>query len=419
MTFLVSVGFSTGASIPARYLRLDDPVAGRLDVGLLAPAGLTTDLSVDSNGQQRVMEFAIDRGSTQGAGALVEYSTGTLSLTLRDDQGDLDPANIAEPIPGVSMRLSKVWNGTVWPLFSGTIDSWLPSLIGPDQAVVQITASDALATIGGYVRGDDAPAGAGDISGSRIGRILDAVGWPTGQRDIDAGTATLAATTLGGNALDQLRATARAEIGDLWANPAGIITFRDRLGLYNTSTSTTVQATLGSDRAAGELPYVSLGMSYDRSTVVNVVRAGRDGGIVYEAGDDVSRSRYGDKALEQTDLPLADDTQVVAWADYVRARGSVPRLRFTQVVLDVLADEEAFYPQVLGRDLGHRVAVVRRPPGVTADSRQVYIRGIRHSFQAPRQWQTTWELGQAFTSTPFILDDPARGALDSGNVLAF
>lgn len=419
MTFLVSVGFSTGAGVPAGYLRLDDPVSGLLDVGLLAPDGLVTDVSTDANGFQRVMAFTIDRSSTQGAGALVEYATGTLSLTLRDDNGDLDPANIAEPIPGVSIQLSKVWAGTVYPLFTGTIDSWLPSLIGPSQAVVQITASDALATIAGYTSGETALVGGGDTSDARVNRILDAIGWPAGRRDIDAGTTTLDATTMAGNALDNLRHTARAEVGDLWATPGGIIRFRERYGLYTTVASSTVQATFGSDIAGGELPYVgSLGMSYDRTTLINVVRASRPGATVYESGDEVSRSRYGDRALpDQTDLQLADDDQVAVWADYVRARDSVPAVRFTDLTVDVRADEAALYPQVLGRDFGDRVAVVRRPPGVV-QTHEVYIRGVHHRFEAPLAWQTSWELETAVSGSAFILDDATHGLLDD-NVLIY
>lgn len=418
MTYLVRVGLSTGAGVPAEYLRLDDPVAGLLDVGLLAPDDISTDLSYDAAGHSRVMEFAIDRGSTQGAGALVEYAAGTLSLTLRDDNGDLDPTNIDEPIPGVSIQLSKIWAGTVYPLFTGTIDSWLPEHRWPGQAVVVITASDALATVQGYTRGAGSAVGAGDTSGARADRILDAIGWPDGRRDIDTGVATLAATTLGGNALDQLRQTALAEVGDLWATPAGIIRFRDRYGLYTEAVSGTVQATFGS--GAGELPYVgALGTSYDRS-LINLVRAARDaeGATVYESADEVSRARYGDRSPGDFALLLADDTQVAVWADYVRARDSQPKFRFTDITIDVRADEAALYPQVLTRDFGHRIAVVRRPPGVAADTREAYIRGIRHSFTAPNKLLTSWELEEAVSGSAFILDDPVHGLLDQ-NVLIY
>jgi hypothetical protein len=413
VTFIVQVGLSTGAGVDPAFLRLDDPVAGLLDQQLLATPDLFTDLSVDANGQQRVMSFEITRTSTQGAGQLVEYAAGTLSLTLRDDNGDLDPANIAEPIPGVAISLSKIWAGTVYPLFTGTVDSWLPNLLAPSQATITITASDALAEIGGYDRGATAPLGAGAPSGTRINAVLDGINWPAGRRNIDAGTVTLAASDFSGNALDELRNDATAEVGDLWATAAGVIRFRARYGLYLNAASTTVQGTFGS--GAGELPWVGdLGLSYDRA-LINLVRASRPSGTVYEIGDAVSRSRYRDKAEEQLNLVLNDDAQVQSWASYVLARDSVPKLRFTDITIDVRANEAVLYPQVLTRDFGDRIAVVRRPPGVT-DSREAYIRGIHHSFIAPLEFKTRWELEPAVLGSPFILDDAVHGLLDN-NVL--
>lgn len=419
MSFIVEVGLSIGANIDPTYLVLDDPVAGLLDVQVLAPDNVFSDFSTDSNGFPRVMSFTIDRGSTQGAGQLVEYAAGTMSLTLLDDHGDLDPANITEAIPGVQIRFSKVWQGGVYPLFSGTIDSWEPEHRYPDQAVVTITATDHLGTVGGSNQGESAAAGAGEKSGARISRILDSIGWPAGQRDIDTGTVTLVATTLEGNALDLLRDTAQAEVGQLYATADGWIRFRDRYAPYTDTTSSTVQDTFGSGGGA-ELPWVGqLGISYSRTNVINLIRATRDGTTVFESSDDVSRARYGDRSPGQFTLPLDSDVQVQAWTDYVRARDSLPKMVFTDVTIDPRADEDDLYYPVLHFDLGNRIAVVRRPPGVTADTRECYIRGIHHSFQAPLAWQTRWELEPAAGGSPFILDDAVHGLLDSTNVLIY
>lgn len=419
MTFLVEVALSTGAGVDPSYLRLDDPVAGLLDVQVLAPDDVFTDFSTDSDGKQRVMSLSIDRSSTQGAGALVEYAAGTLSLTLRDDGGDLDPANIAEPIPGVAIQVSKVWAGDVYSLFTGTIDSWEPEHRYPDQAVVQITATDNLGAIGGYNRGEQVASGAGRTSGNRIGDILDLIGWPAGLRDIDSGTVSLAATTFGGSVLDLLRDVTQAEVGQLWARPDGRIRWRDRYDLYTAAASITSQGTFGS--GPGELPWVGrLGISYTRDNLINLIRATREGSaVVFESADEASRARYGDRSPGQFNVQLHLDDEVAAWTDYVRARDSIPKLVFTDVTIDVRADEDALYPQVLTRDFGDRIAVVRRPPGVSSDTRQAYIRGIHHSFEAPLQWQTRWELEPAVESDPFILDDAVRGLLDSTNVLVY
>lgn len=417
MSFVVEVAFATGSGVDPSYLRLDDPVAGLLDTHVLAPDDVFTDVSTTSAGFSRVMALSVDRSSTQGAGDLVEYAAGTLSLTLLDESGDLDPANIAEPIPGVAIRVSKIWAGSTYPLFAGTVDSWEPEHRYPDQAVVQIAATDNLGSVAGFnLAAAAAPVGADESAGSRITRVLNAIAWPTGQRFIDPGTVILAATDLGGNALDQLRDVTQAEVGQLWAKPDGRIRWRDRYSLYSDSTSLTVQGTFGS--GPGELRWAGrLGIAYSRAEMVNVVRATRDGTTYFESADEESRSRYGDRGPSPVTLPLNSDEQVRSWADYVRGRNATPKLIFTDVTIDVRADETSLYPQVLTRDFGDRIAVVRRPPGVTADTRECYIRGIHHSFTAPLDWQTRWELEPASGTSPLFLDDPVRGLLDSNMVI--
>lgn len=414
MAFIVKIGLSTGAAIDPTWLRLDDPVAGLLDVQVLAPDDVLTDVSTDTNGQQRVMSLSIDRSSTQGAGALVEYAAGTLSMTLRDDNGDLDPVTLGEPIPGIPIQVSKVWAGNVYPLFTGKINSWEPEHRYPDQAVIQVTATDNLGKVQGYNVAEQNPSGAGALSGARINALLDLIGWPTGQRDIDTGTITLAETTFEGNVLNNARDVTQAEVGQLWARANGDIRFADRYSLY--LDGGTVMGTFGS--GPGELPWVgTLGISYSDANLINLIRAIRDGGTtVYESSDEASRSRYGDRSPGQFTLPFDTDDQVAGWTDYVRARDAQPKLVFTDVTIDVRAGEASLYPQVLTRDFGERIAVVRRPPGVAADTRECWIRGIHHSFEAPLDFKTRWELEPATNDTPLFLDDPVRGLLDN-NVL--
>jgi hypothetical protein len=97
---------------------------------------------------------------------------------------------------------------------------------------VVITASDRLASFAGYDRAAVTPTGAGATSGARINAVLDGVGWPAGARNIDTGTTTVAATDFSGNALDEMRNVATAEVGDLWATADGKIRFRSRYNLY-------------------------------------------------------------------------------------------------------------------------------------------------------------------------------------------
>ena len=77
----------------------------------------------------------------------------------------------------------------------------------------------------------------------------------------------------------------------------------------------------------------------------------------------------------------------------------------------------ALFPQALGRDLGDRIQVWKRPPGVTAYSKDLFVWGITHTF-SPTWWQTVWTTQSASRYSFFVLDNATLGQLDH-NALAF
>ena len=69
----------------------------------------------------------------------------------------------------------------------------------------------------------------------------------------------------------------------------------------------------------------------------------------------------------------------------------------------------------LARQIGARITVNRRPPGVSLISRDCFIRGIRHDIDIVNStWLTTWTLQDATRYANFlVLDHPVLGVLDS------
>src|SRR6266496_6239787 len=66
-------------------------------------------------------------------------------------------------------------------------------------------------------------------------------------------------------------------------------------------------------------------------------------------------------------------------------------LRFDTLTIKPMSDPNNLFPQVLGREIGDRIRIVRRPPGGGTITRDVFIRGIEHSVDArAREWVTTW-----------------------------
>ena len=84
--------------------------------------------------------------------------------------------------------------------------------------------------------------------------------------------------------------------------------FRNRNAVLLDPRSATGQATFGSDVAAGELPYATVGIAYERPTA-NVVRSARaaEAALVQQALDTDSMFRYGWHIYDRSDLLMTTD----------------------------------------------------------------------------------------------------------------
>lgn len=411
---LVDVGLSIGANIDPSYLVVGHPTRGLIGTGVIAPDGTLSDFT------DRAMSLQVQRSSTRRVGPVIEYNAGTATVRLLNDDGVLDPATLEAAgleAPGavIRIRVKDLTAGITYPIFYGFVDTWLPTLHSATHATVTVTASDALSRLAGRTRGAVAPVGAGEDTGARIARILDSVDWPAGDRDIAAGNTTLQATTLEGDALEEARKAALTEVGELYATASGAIRFRNRHALITDERSQTSQATFGSDTAGGELHYTgTLGLAWDRDQLVNRIAATRAGGVEQTAEDGESITRRGLHSHSETDLLMQTDAEALSWAKHVLAQTKAPEFRVTSMTVDSRLGP-AYRVQAFGREIGDRVTVVRRPPGVV-DSRDVYVRGISHEWRGADQWTTTWDL-QAASRLPYlVIGHPQLGVIGANYI---
>jgi hypothetical protein len=317
--------------------------------------------------------------------------------------------------PGVTLDIVAYWRNVAYPLWSGTVTNWDPQYLGPEKSYCVITATDGL----GYLAQEGlrtelgSPAGAAELAGARVHRILDSAGWPggTGFRDIDTGISLLQGTTLGGTPLAELQLVADSELGAFYMSPAGKATFRDRHALSSDPVSVTPNALFGS--GTGELPYTTRDLEHQSTRMVNTVTASIAGGnpAVYTAALPVVR--YGPRTFNRQDLLLMTDGEAQQWANLILYQNSDPEQWYKTLLVDPRANPAALFPQVLGRDVGHRITIRRRPPGMPSVTRDSFIRGVAHSYSRAF-FQTTWTLQSASKYGFLILDDVTQGRLDHG-----
>jgi hypothetical protein len=210
-------------------------------------------------------EVTISYGRDQSR-ALSPIAMGTAGFDLNNLDRQYSPENTSSPLngfilPARPVKITAVLNSTPFILFRGHLDEYKVQP-APNQRIVNVTALDALAKLR-EARGTTSlhPV---LRTGEAIGKILDSIGWPAADRDLDIG-----ATSVRWWSIDDSEAW--ASILDLVAaeGPPSIVTvdstgkvvFRDRHHRLMRTDSTTSQATF---RDAGTEPLFSAPMDYDQ-----------------------------------------------------------------------------------------------------------------------------------------------------------
>ncbi len=250
-----------------------------------------------------------------------------------------------------------------------------------------------------------------------IGAVLDSLGWPAGERMLDTGASTIQAVTPSGSALDFLRSLGELTEGGLFfVTGAGVIRFlaRDTL-LKRVSSSST-----WGDGGGSEIPYSDLTPRYDDQDIYTAVRIGISGGPTAVASDATAEGIYGPRILEQSDLLLALEVEAIDRANGLLIRYKTPKYRIEELAVDGAADNTRL-ADMLGRELGDRITVKRRPPGGgPAISQDVVIEGIRHEIRPPGRHKTAWSLAPVDPGVPYwILGDATYSVLGSTTDLGY
>ena len=194
----------------------------------------------EENEANRLTAVDINRGRTrllQDAGQGFEaVSDGTAVLTLRNQDGRFDGWNTASPLyPNVNygkdlrVRVRNLnSDADPYPLFRGTITNIVPVGYG-DDAKVMVYASDGLNLLRNYSARVAMQLG---ISvGAAIGKLLDAVQWPSKWgRDLDVSAETIPYWWASGSrqAMSEIDDLAASFLGYFFVNASGAARFIQR-----------------------------------------------------------------------------------------------------------------------------------------------------------------------------------------------
>jgi hypothetical protein len=375
------INFSTGAGFASPMI-LDSGVLG---VNALAD---TTAVTVD------VSSLVDSVKTTRGRTALSDlFNTGTMSLRIIDQTGDFNPMNPSSPYYELLTPMRKVtitasYGGTTYPIFAGYITSYnttTPRDVG-EVVYTTIQAVDGFRLFANAQITSVSSTSAGQTTGTRIDKILDDIGWPTGMRDVDAGQTTVQAdpgtlrTSLG--AMHTIEST---EYGALYMDALGNLVFQDR---DLTSSSVAGTPVVFNDDGTG-IPYSNALWKLDDSLVFNKASITRTGGTAQVALNQDSIDKYFLHSYQEQNLLMETDAEALDNAlAYVASRQETS-IRCDAVTLDLYTDNyNAGIVAALDLDFFDPVTVTTTQPGSSTLTKTLQVFGVSHDVR-PNAWKTT------------------------------
>jgi hypothetical protein len=390
-----------------------------LDTGILDTNVLADSTSVIVDVSNRVNRIETNRGRTALSD---QFQTGSLSLTIIDQNGDFNPQNVSGPYynlltPMKKVQITATYGAVTYPIFSGFITSYVtryPDESSADLATTTIEAVDAFRLVQLAQISTVTDSGAGQLSGTRINKILDEIDWPATMRDVDAGLTTMQADP-GTNrtALQALSTVALSEYGALYVDATGSFVFQDR---SVTAGSIGGTPTIFADNGTG-IEYFDASWILNDVLVFNKATITRAGGTAQVALNQPSIDKYFLHSYFQDSLLMQTDAVALDYAQAYVASRAETSIRVDAIVLDLYTPNyNTGVIAALDLDFFDPIKVITTQPGGSLLEKSLQIFGVRMNI-TPNSWKTTFTTLEPVIDA-FILNDTIYGTLDY-NVLSY
>ena len=409
-----TIDFVNGPAFIATAFTLDDAVKGILGTGQLADADDSVDIS------SIILRSSIRRGRNR---ILNKFEAGTAVVEIKDDTGDWNPTNTTGPYYGKLVPLRKIrifadYEGVRYYLFSGFITSYDTTFaIGTDEVSrVILQCVDGFRLLNNAAITTVLDTGAGQLSGTRINKLLDVVDWPLSQRDINAGDSTMQADpgTADRTVLEAIQTVENSEFGGFFLDAEGNATFYSRTTVSQFADSTPV---VFSDDGTG-IGYAQIDLAFDDTLIVNNVSVQRLNGTNQVVSDQTSIDDYFIHSGARTGILVQTDEEALNQATMILESRKDATLRIDSMTLNLVDDgQEARNIAGLNLEIFDLVNITKAMPGSTSITRELFVQGMQHDIT-----RTTFTT-KILTSEPiiqaFILDSTSQGILGVAGVLSY
>jgi hypothetical protein len=399
------INFSTGPAFAQAMI---------LDQGILGTNILADAASVIVDVSDVVDSIQTKRGRNPQAD---QFQTGTLTMRIVDQNGDFNPQNPSSPYynlltPMRKVQITATYGATTYPIFAGFITTYTTSTPknALDVVYTTITAVDAFRLAQNAQISTVAGTSAGQLSGTRINALLDAIDWPASMRDVDAGLTTMQADPgTARTSLAAMQTVETSEYGALYVDAAGSFVFQDR---SVTAGSTGATPTVFNDNGT-DISYFDAVWRLDDTLVYNSASITRTGGTAQVAINQPSIDKYFIHSYNQQNLLMQTDAVALDYAQAYVASRAETSIRCDAIQLDLYTDNYNLgIIAALDLDYFDPVTITTNQPGGSTLTKTLQVFGVAMSI-TPNSWKTTLTTLEPIIDG-FILDSAIYGLLDSG-----
>jgi len=366
----VSFDFSSGATFGYPFT-IGDAKYGVLGTGTLGSSTVPVPI-VDLT--PNVRNITINRGRDIQSDT---YTAGTAVVRITDPDSYFNPQNTASPYYGYLVPLRKVRIAATTAtaqefLFSGYTTEYRYTYDQAEQmGYVDIYVADAFRLFNLAQVTTVADSGAGQSTGTRIGKILDQVDFPTNMRTIATGQSNCIAdpATLR-TSLNAIKNAEFSEQGAFFINGSGTAVFKSRNEVASSIAGTPIEF-----NQTGGIPYRNLVFAFDDKLIINQAQMTRYGGTAQFAQNADSIARYFPHQYSAQDLVIDTDANALnIAATYVATRAETT-IRIDQMLVDLL-DPAVPTDTMIGLDYFDNLRISNIQPDGSTITKTLQVQGL-------------------------------------------
>jgi hypothetical protein len=308
------------------------------------------------------------------------YEAGNATIRVLDPLSYFSPQNTASPYyeklaPLRKIRVSASTSTKNAWLFSGYVQDYKYTYPqGQETGYVDIIATDAFRLFNMANVQTITSTTAGQDTGTRIGKILDFIQFPSSMRSISTGLSTCIADPA--TARTSLEAIKNAEfsegMGAFYMDASGTAVYKNRTEVVKSAGTTPIEF----NQTTG-IPYKNLQFAFDDKLIINDVSFTRlSGGTTQYVYDNTSIAKYFPHSLNRPDLIAeTDDIVLNVGREYVATRKETT-IRIDAMTVDLL-DPAVPTDTMIGLDYFTNLKITNDQPDGSTIVKTLQTQGLK------------------------------------------